>query len=214
MGRLGRTANVPTTASFGRIDPTNTTVNLRLGRAVGGVCFISGLPLSPLTYTCIHTHNTSHVSSCNSFVTLDSIYSRTATHFVGHRISSNIVTPKCASRTLTVLERGHGKACGIVRVDPNCGPTPVRRGSIFNVAFRRKHGRVGLGKSRLFTGVPAQGGGFPRTTGHSLVVTLVALGCARSGSMYCIGSNRTVNVNTNRRDHVRYAHLTNGGTSV
>lgn len=213
MGRLGRTAKLPTTTSFGRMDPTKTTMNVRVGSALGGVCFISSLPLAPLTATCTHTHNTSHVSSCNSFVTLDSVYSRTATHLVGHRISSNIVTPSCALRTLRVLGGGQGNACGVVGVSPSCYPTPVRRGSIFNVAFRRKHGRVGLSRG-LLAGVPALGGGFPSRTGHSLVVTLVALGCARDGSIYCIGSKRTVNVNTNRRDHVRYAHLTNGGTSV
>lgn len=169
--------------------------------------------LSPLTYTCIHTHNTSHVYSCNSFITLDSMYSRTATLLVGHRMDSNIVTPNFAPRTVGILGRGHGNACYIVRVSPSCIPTPVRRGRMFNIAFRRKHGRIGLSSPTLFRSVPAGGGGFSTRTGHSLVVSLVALGCARDGSMYCIGSNRTVNVNTNRRDHVRYAHLTNSGTS-
>lgn len=188
-------------------------MKVRLGSALGGVCFIGSLPLAPLTATCTHTHNTSHVSSCKSFVTLDSAYSRTATHLVGHRISSNIVTPSCAPRTLRVLGGGHGKACGMVGVSPTCHPTPVRRGSMFNVAFRRNHGRVELSRD-LLARVPAGDRRFPSRTGHSLVVTLVALGCARDGSIYCMGSKRTVNVNTNRRDHVRYAHLTNGGTSV
>lgn len=213
MGRLGRTAKLPTTTSFGRIDPTNATMTMRVGRALGGVCFMSSLPLSPLTATCTHTHNTSHVSSCNSFVTLSSAYSRRATHLVGHRMSSKIVTPSCAPRTLRVLHGGHGNACGIVGVSPTCHPTPVRRGSMFNVAFRRKHGRLGVSRS-LLGRVPAQGRRVPASTGHSLLVTLVALGCARSGSMYCTGSKRTVNVNTKRRSHVRYAHLTKGGTSV
>lgn len=174
---------------------------------------MSSVRLSPVTATCTHTQNTSQVSSCKSFVTLSSVYSRPATQVVGHRMSSNIVTPNCAPRTLRVLEGGHGNACGIVGVSPTCHPTPVRRGSMFKVAFRRKQGRLGVSRD-LLGRVPAHGQVVPTSTRHSLVVTLVALGCARSGSIYCTGSKRTVNVNTKRRSHVRYAHLTKGGTSV
>lgn len=38
MGRLRSTVNLPTTTSFGRIDPTNTTINLPLSSALEGVC--------------------------------------------------------------------------------------------------------------------------------------------------------------------------------
>lgn len=168
--------------------------------------------LSPLTYTCTETENTSEVSSFNSFVTLSSIYSTSATGLVGHRISSKIVTPNCASRTLRVLETGGGNKCGIVRVSPSCHPTRVREGRIFNIAFRREHGRLGVSR-RLLSGFMAGGGRIPRRTLVSVGVTLVALGCARSGSIYCMGNKRTVNVNTNRRSHVRYAELTKRGTS-
>lgn len=140
------------------------------------------------------------------------MYSIPATLLVGRRISSNVVTPKCRGRTLRVLGSGGGKGCGVIRVSLRCGPTPVRRGSICNIAFRRNEGRLGVSRDSLL-GVIARDGRLPRDTGHSLVVSLVALGCARSGSMYCTGSNRAVNINTNRRSEVRYAHLTNGGTS-
>lgn len=168
--------------------------------------------LSPLTYTCTETHNTSHVSSFNSFVSLSSIYSISATHLVGERMSSKIVTPKCRPRTLRLLGRGGGKGCGVVRVSPSCIPTPLRRGRMFKVAFRRKEGRLGVSGS-FFSGIIASIGRVPSTTGVSLTVSVVALGCARSGSMYCMGSKRTVKVNTKRRSEVRYAHLTKRGTS-
>ncbi len=132
---------------------------------------------------------------------------------VGHRISSNIVTPSCSPRTLRVLGSGHGNGCGVIGVGPSCIPTPRRAGRICNVAFRRNEGGFGV-SGTLLRGLIARGGGLPSATGHSLVVSLVALGCARSGSIYFTISNRTVNMNTNRRSHVRYAHLTKDGTSA
>lgn len=165
-----------------------------------------------MTYTCTETHNTSEVSSFNSFVSLSSIYSGSATLLVGERMSSNIVTPKCARRTLRVLGRGGGKGCGIVRVSRGFMPTPLRRGRMFNMAFRRNHRRLRV-SSTVLSGVIARGGRLARRTGHSVGVSLVVLGCARSGSMYFMGSKRTVNINTKRRSHMRYAELTKRGTS-
>lgn len=160
----------------------------------------------------METENYSEISSFNSFTTLSSRYSTSITRFLIGRISSNVVTPNCASRTLRVLGGGEHNGCLVVGVSTGCAPRPVRAGRIFNVGFRRGEGSSGVAVS-LFGSVPAGVGRVPRVTGVSLLVSVVALGCARSGSIYCTVNNRAVNINTNRRSEVRYAHLTNGGTS-
>jgi len=203
---LSEATGLPAAASFKHVSPAGAAVGTPLTETEKKICFVEGLPLSPLASAYAKARGADRLSSYGDWAALSHVCDEETASFLALEVSDGVIAPGYTPKALEILKTKRRGGYNIVKIDRDYVPEKTERKDVFGVVFEQSRNDLKIDEAML-SDIVTRNKTLPDGAKRDLILALITLKYTQSNSVCYVKDGQAIGVGAGQQSRIHCTRL-------
>ncbi|SHH94942.1 phosphoribosylaminoimidazolecarboxamide formyltransferase / IMP cyclohydrolase [Sporobacter termitidis DSM 10068] len=203
---LNEATGQPAAASFKHVSPAGAAVGTALTDMEKKICFVEGLPLSPVASAYAKARGADRLSSYGDWAALSDVCDEETAALLAQEVSDGVIAPGYTLRALEILKTKRKGGYNIVRIDRGYVPEKLEHKDVFGVTFEQGRNDLKIDAGML-SNIVTKNKELTESAVRDLVIALITLKYTQSNSVCYVKDGQAIGIGAGQQSRIHCTRL-------